>query len=382
MATVMIQRRNRKKRTVYQIYYKEPLSGEKKYYKTYSRLKDAQQTANDLRTLIDSGKVPDKKRKNVVLMTFGQVSDSLKREWDSRLSRGELSTKTHEDYCIWLEIEKRNFDGKLLCQITKEEVEEHRNLLAAEYTNITANKHLSIIKKVFVHGLELNAVILNPVTKIAYLSEKKYERNKFILPQKVDQLIASARKNRAMFYLPAIICLGAEHGASKQEILSLNWSDIDFDFGGKGIIRLYRTKNRKERMEFLMPRTREALIDWKKHLESKREKTKIRIRGRGPKSDRVFCRIDGTPLKSFNKAWRASLKEAGIEDFHFHDLRHTFASNLLLSGASLKDVKEMIGHSDISMTDRYSHLTLDHKLQRQSQLANYYRNGGNKHADS
>ena len=86
-------------------------------------------------------------------------------------------------------------------------------------------------------------------------------------------------------------------------------------------------------------------------------------------------KIDGTPIKRFNKAWKACLKEADISDFHFHDLRHTFASNMLLSGASLKDVKEAMGHSDISMTDRYSHLTLSHLLQKQTQLANHYNNG-------
>jgi site-specific recombinase XerD len=100
------------------------------------------------------------------------------------------------------------------------------------------------------------------------------------------------------------------------------------------------------------------------------------------KSNHVFCRIDGTPIKSFNRAWWATLREAGIKDFHFHDLRHTFASNLLLSGASLKDVKEMIGHKDIAMTDRYAHLTLAHKLQQQKQLAEHYKNNesgvGNK----
>jgi site-specific recombinase XerD len=93
------------------------------------------------------------------------------------------------------------------------------------------------------------------------------------------------------------------------------------------------------------------------------------------KSDRVFTRIDGTPLRSFNKAWWACLREAGIKDFHFHDLRHTFCSNLILSGAGLKEVKEMIGHKDISMTDRYSHLTLAHKLQQQRRLARHYMNG-------
>ena len=154
--------------------------------------------------------------------------------------------------------------------------------------------------------------------------------------------------------MPAIIYLGAEHGAAKQEILSLEWRDIQFDYGSDGLIRFFRTKNEKERTECIMPKTRQALMDWKYHLEYKRHRIKVRI----VNSDNVFCRIDGTPIKCFNKAWWAALKVAGISGFHFHDLRHTFCSNLLMAGGDLKDAKEMIGHSDIAMTDRYSHLKL------------------------
>ena len=119
-----------------------------------------------------------------------------------------------------------------------------------------------------------------------------------------------------------------------------------------------------------MPRTREALMSWKQHLEFKRRKDNVAE----IKSDHVFCRIDGTPIKNFNKAWWATRREAGIKDFHFHDLRHTFCSNLIISGSDLKDAKEMIGHSDISMTDRYSHLTALHKRYRQERLAEHYEN--------
>ena len=64
-----------------------------------------------------------------------------------------------------------------------------------------------------------------------------------------------------------------------------------------------------------------------------------------------------------------------MKDFHFHDLRHTFCLNLILAGASLKDAKEMIGHEDMTMTDRYSHLTLQQHLSKQEQLASHYNNG-------
>ena len=66
--------------------------------------------------------------------------------------------------------------------------------------------------------------------------------------------------------MPALIYLGAEHGASKQEALSLLWKDINFDYKGVGLIKLFRSKNTHKLTELLMPRTREALLAWKDHL--------------------------------------------------------------------------------------------------------------------
>ena len=180
--------------------------------------------------------------------------------------------------------------------------------------------------------------------------------------------IANDHVHMLIGYLPAIIYLGAEHGAAKQEILGLKWSKIDFDYNGNGLISLFRTKTKKERTDCLMPRTKQALLDWRDHLIWMRHRRKITE----IKSDFVICHLDGSPIKNYNKAWWRSLDIAGIQDFHFHDLRHTFCSNLILSGAGLKEVKEMIGHKDIAMTDRYSHLTDEHKHIRQNRLAEHY----------
>ena len=104
------------------------------------------------------------------------------------------------------------------------------------------------------------------------------------------------------------------------------------------------------------------------HLKYMRRRKKIDHNGSGW----VFCRLDDAPVKRFDKAWRRACNEAGIKGFHFHDLRYPFCSNLMLAGYSLKDVKEMIGHRDLPMTDRYSHLTIGHKHLQQTRLAENY----------
>ena len=371
MATVLIQKRQGKRGMSYRVQYRNPITGKKKHHQTFTRLKDAQQSANELRSLLDLGKIPEKKATRVNPLTFTQVAESLRNEWNSRLKRKELSEKTFTEYCIWLGVLERTFGNRLLCQINQDEIIGYRDEQVERNSIVSGNRYLSTIKLLFAHGLEIFAITENPVKGITLLSEKSHERKRFLFPAELDSLIEVTQKHRGKFYLPAIIFLGAEHGAAKQEVLSLKWSDIDFEYEGKGLIHFFRNKNKHERTEFLMPRSRKALLKWQDHLEWKRHREKISE----PKSDHVFCRIDGTPLKRFDKSWRKSLELAGIKDFHFHDLRHTFCSNLLLSGASLKDAKEMIGHSDISMTDRYSHLSMNHNLSKQIQLAEHYSNG-------
>jgi len=336
---------------------------------TYEKKKEAQAAANDLRAILDSGKKPESRKKRFTPLRFQEVASLLKSEWQTKNLRGELKTKTIYDYNIWLKQLCESFGNRFLCEINKDEVETFIYGIANSSSNVNANKHLSTIKKMFRLGLRVNAILEDVSIEIKGLKEN--ERNIFLYPHELDNLVKATGSTRAKFYMPAIIYLGAEHGASKQEILSLEWRDIQFDNGPDGLIRFFRTKNEKERTGCIMPRTRQALMYWKLYLEYKRHRIKVSV----VKSDNVFCRIDGTPIKCFNKAWWTALKVAGISGFHFHDLRHTFCSNLLMAGGGLKDAKEMIGHSDIAMTDRYSHLSGLHRRNLQKQLSEYYENG-------
>ena len=73
------------------------------------------------------------------------------------------------------------------------------------------------------------------------------------------------------------------------------------------------------------------------------------------------CDVKRKPYKYITNKFNAGVKRAGIEDFTFHDLRHTFASQLIMKGGSLKDVQELLGHKTMTMTLRYAHLSQEHK---------------------
>jgi len=71
---------------------------------------------------------------------------------------------------------------------------------------------------------------------------------------------------------------------------------------------------------------------------------------------------DGRRYKDIKRSFHSALRRAGIKDFHFHDLRHTFASHLIMEGADITAVKELLGHKTLSMTMRYAHLAPNHKV--------------------
>ena len=71
--------------------------------------------------------------------------------------------------------------------------------------------------------------------------------------------------------------------------------------------------------------------------------------------------VTGKRFDNIKRSWEALRQRAGLPDFWFHDLRHTFASNLVMAGENLYTVKDLLGHSTVQMTERYSHLAPEHK---------------------
>ena len=128
----------------------------------------------------------------------------------------------------------------------------------------------------------------------------------------------------------------------KNEILSLKWHYCDFE---RQIIRITNTKNKETRSIPMHDLVKKTLIAIPKH----------------PDSSYIFYKKSGEPFINVRKSFDKLLKTCKIEKFRFHDMRHTYASQLAMSGVDLNTIRELLGHKSLQMTLRYAHLSPDHK---------------------
>jgi integrase len=131
-------------------------------------------------------------------------------------------------------------------------------------------------------------------------------------------------------------------GARKGELLNLTFQDIDFN---RNTAYVKITKNGEPRV---LPLTDDVIIELDKFKHQ---------------NPRLIFNSEIKPIVyyDFYKLWKKVLDQANIDNFRFHDLRHTCASYLAQSGASLLEIADVLGHKEIQMTKRYSHLCIDHK---------------------
>jgi integrase len=142
--------------------------------------------------------------------------------------------------------------------------------------------------------------------------------------------------------LYALVLLALTTGARKSELLGLRWADLDFE---RLVAHCGRTKNGDPKVLPLVPTVVDALLPFK-----------------GATSTHVFesSRRKGQAF-AFEPKFAEALASARVKAFRFHDLRHSCASMLASSGATLLEIGDVLGHRQLAMTRRYSHLTTQHK---------------------
>jgi integrase len=229
------------------------------------------------------------------------------------------------------------FSGKYLYEITPLMVEKFKIERSKEVSPATTNRALACLKSMF------NKAILwgrfrgdNPVKRVKFFKENN-TMLRYLEKEEIPELLKNCHG-----LLKPVIILALNTGMRRGEILGLKWKDIDFK---RDIIYLYRTKNNEKREVPMNEYAKTALI---------------RVR-KNPRSAYIFCDKNGEPFRSLRKSFFTALKKSGIVNFRFHDLRHTFASHLVMSGVDLNTVRELMGHKSLDMTLRYSHLSPDHK---------------------
>jgi integrase len=228
------------------------------------------------------------------------------------------------------------FAGIHLHEITPLDIEKYKKKRQLQVSDATVNREIGCLKHMFTKAIEWGKVKENPGKKVKLLRERN-RRVRYLEEKEIKRLY-----NACAEHLKPIVIVALNTGMRKEEILSLRWKDLDFR---SRIISILDTKN-GERREIPM----NDIV----------YKTLLAVR-KIPDSSWVFCKKNGERYGNVRKAFEGAKKRAGIVDFRFHDLRHTFASHLVMAGVDLKTVQELLGHKSFEMTLRYAHLSPDHK---------------------
>lgn len=172
-------------------------------------------------------------------------------------------------------------------------------------------------------------------------------------PERVALLAACQASSNSFLYVVVVVAIST--GMRKSEIMGMRWSEITF-FDGYAKLLLRETKNGQDRPVMLVGHALELLLALRPVADRKRNTL-----APSPASDLIFPSISNSDQPvDLRKPWEAALVASDVKDFRFHDLRHTAASYLAMGGASVLDIKEVLGHRSTAMAERYSHLSANH----------------------
>jgi len=278
-------------------------------------------------------------------LTFATVANEYAAQWT-----GKCDTQPHRvDY--WANV----FGNTPLKAITTKDVKKAVRTLATEPALSTSGHGVQTNKPRNSNTVIRYKAVLSAIFKYAiaedYLKHNPVE-TVFVkpTPNKIERYLSDNERITLLYEckqstwdkMHLLILLAITTGMRKSEMMNLRWTDINFT---KNLATLRDTKNGESRVNVLPAITMEEL-------------NKFREIGTG-----LIFNSPTIPRKpfEFRKQWYAALKRANITEFRFHDLRHTAASYLVMGGATLQETAQVLGHKSTQTTERYAHLSSDHK---------------------
>jgi excisionase family DNA binding protein len=249
--------------------------------------------------------------------------------------------RSHRDDESRIRVNLKPFFGQMnVKNVTALNVEEYRNRrLEAGVTKSTTNRELALLKVMFSKGIDWGLCERNPVKKVKLFSESENIKERILMPEEESRLLAASPA-----HLRPILVIALHAGMRRGEILKLNWANVDLL---RRQILVTGTKSGKNR-----------IVPINSELLPVLEGLKQTSGGCGY----VFSNPrSGRPLQDIKRAFYTACSAAGIRGFRFHDCRHTFGTRLVHRGVDLITVKDLLGHSTVKVTERYTHSTSDSK---------------------
>jgi len=237
------------------------------------------------------------------------------------------------------------FGTRKLDTLTLRDIQLYHAEIKSTLSPATANRHLSLLSKLFKLAVQWGRLTKNPCQGVAKFKENN-QRHRYLSADEIQRMF------QAMEAEPNKVIVGALKfllltGIRKEEALQATWDNVDLE---QGLLFLPDTKSGRSRHVVLNPKAVAVL----------REQTRI------PGNPYVFPgRVEGQPINNPIKGFKRILEAAGIENLRIHDLRHSFASLAVNSGATLYDVQHLLGHASPQTTQRYAHLA-DERLRKVS----------------
>jgi len=231
-----------------------------------------------------------------------------------------------------------------LSRISARIIEDYKVQRLEKVTAATFNRELNTIKSLFRKAVEWEYLRDNPTVPVKRIKTGK-QAFRFLSDVEIQRLTTACAASAHPVFC-GIVVMALNTGMRRGEILRLRWTDVDFRRKQIRVVSSEdgHTKNCDSRI-IPMNRSVETLL--KKHP-------------RRLDSPYVFPGESGEMFNKTNYHFTRAVKRAGIPHVRFHDLRHTFASHLVMKGIDLRTVQELLGHRDMRMTLRYAHLAPDH----------------------
>jgi integrase len=252
-------------------------------------------------------------------------------------------------------LEKYFNNGKPVNSIKPEDIQKYIEYLRnsgkrGKRKNSSINRFLEILSKMYNLAIDNGELTENPLMKVPKLKEDNH-RIRFLNDDNNEEKRLFNSININAPYLKTLVITALQTGMRKGEILNMQWCNIDFN---NRIIHILDTKSGDSRE---IPIS-DILYDVLKSI---------------PKvSEYVFINpLTDLPYTDFKKSWHKVLNAAKIEGFCFHDLRHTFATRMVIAGVDFLTLMEILGHKDIKTTMRYAHVVPGRKMEAIKKLATY-----------